>query len=239
MNNAPHTLEIVSPSAASAAPRETDSVLAKHVECIKACHSGVLRAWKDQMGYAFLAGLGCLALKEKLHDEKGHGHFEKFCAEQLPDLPKRTRQVYMSFCEKLIDKNATVALLAKQPRLLTTSEVAEDDAKAITKAVHDAADGKTLTELYRDLGVIRQPKPKVHTPPKPESPDDALASEKEQHESVLNDIVIAINLALENLDSPDSPLRNPAVLKTRQAAVDACARFQREVANLKTRRSTL
>jgi hypothetical protein len=126
----------------------------KRIARIQTYHQGTIRAFEDQMGYAFMAGVEFLALK----DSVPHGEFEKLCTAQLADVPKRTRIRYMGFASALMDKSATVALLAKEPRLLTSGEIADDDRKKICKTVKDLADGKTLTELYRDLGVIRDAK---------------------------------------------------------------------------------
>jgi hypothetical protein len=133
--------------------RFNDSTDAR-VERIQTYHQGTLRAFEDQMGYAFMAGVEFLALK----DSVPHGEFEKLCSAQLADVPKRTRCQYMSFATRLMDKSASVALLAKEPRLLTSGEIADDDRKKICRTVKDFADGKTLTELYRDIGVIRDAK---------------------------------------------------------------------------------
>ncbi len=151
LDTATTTLEVMPATRTAVALALPDE---KRIERIKAFHAGTLNAFADQMSYAFLAGVEFLSLKESTV----HGQFEKLCADVLGEIPKRTRCQYMSFATVLIDKSATVALLAKEPLLLTNGKVAEADAVKICKAVHDIADGKTLTEMYRDLGVIRQAK---------------------------------------------------------------------------------
>jgi hypothetical protein len=128
--------------------------LQQRVDRIKLLHAGTLRAFRDQMAYAFLAGVELLALKEST----AHGDFGKLRKQYLGDIPERSQQRYMGFAEALKSKSATVADLAKQPLLLTNGQIEEQQAQKVSKAVHDFADGKTLTELYRDLGVIREPK---------------------------------------------------------------------------------
>lgn len=139
-------------------PAETKNAVAaelqQRVDRIKLLHAGTLRAFRDQMAYAFLAGVELLALK----DTTAHGDFGKLRKQLLGDIPERSQQRYMGFAQALQSKSATVADLAKQPLLLTNGQIEEQQAQKVSKAVHDFADGKTLTELYRDLGVIRQPK---------------------------------------------------------------------------------
>jgi hypothetical protein len=149
----------------AASKNSTAMATDKRIERIKTFHQGTLNAFRDQMGYAFLAGVELQALKASA----AHGAFAKLRAKELPELPERTAQQYMKFADALKSKSATVADLASQPRLLTDSKLAEEDAKTVCKAVHDAADGKSLTEMYRDLGVIRQPKKQgdvAHVKPK-------------------------------------------------------------------------
>lgn len=129
--------------------------LGVHAERITAYHDGVLRSFGQQMGYAFLCGLELNTVKTQLP----HGQFEKWTAENLPQLPHTTAQRYRHFAEALQKHSHTLANLVHQaPLLIADGQLSEAHRTELMDAVHAVTDGKTLTEMYRDLGVIRQPK---------------------------------------------------------------------------------
>jgi hypothetical protein len=130
-------------------------------------HENNLRAAQQQFGYQFLAGLELHRVKESL----AHGQFLKWRQENIPVIPERTAQLYMHFAELLISKSATVADLTQRDSTsrclqLTNGEIPEKEKKIILEAVFEFADGRSLTELYRDLGVIRPPKKQEYAAPK-------------------------------------------------------------------------
>lgn len=154
----------------------------RHIDRVKAYHAGTIGGFKQQMGYAFLAGRELNILKEIVP----HGEFLATCKEYLPDLSDRTARRYMQFSEALQltlgGKTDTMSNL----KLLPSGELSEEAEKSILAAVHEAADGKTITELYRDLGVIRDKKPPEHTPPKELTPEETIAARREQANAILN-----------------------------------------------------
>lgn len=113
----------------------------------------VRAAYGQQMGYAFLAGCALNQAKALLP----YGKFTPWLDENLP-LSKGSRQRYMAFAEAIQTQIPHVGNLAI-PLLLTDGELAAADKEKVLAAVHEVADGKTLTQLYRDLGVIKTPKP--------------------------------------------------------------------------------
>jgi hypothetical protein len=126
---------------------------AERIGRIQGYHQKCLDTFGDQMAYAFLAGCELNAAKEELP----HGQFMKWREQNLPELPHRTATQYMTFSEKLADgaKLATIANL----KLLGNGDLPQTEKEKVLKAVHQVADGKTLTQLYRDLGVIRTAAP--------------------------------------------------------------------------------
>jgi len=134
---------------------------------------GCRTAFNQHMGYAFLAGLALNCAKALVpHGNKGGG-FMKWREENLPGVSPRAATNYMHFAAALAEKHPTVGKLATvadftSGRLeLLNGELPEDEKQEVLKAVHDVADGKTLTQMYRDLGVIRQPKDPNAGPKKP------------------------------------------------------------------------
>jgi hypothetical protein len=170
-------------------PKETS----ERVERIKGYHAECLKAFGDQMGFAYLCGAELLLLKESTK----HGEFGELKEQCFPDMPQRTVSRYLTFAEALQGKFATVANLKVERLQLTNGELPEKEKETILKAVHQVADGKTLTQLYRDLGVIREKKPQQHTPPKELSPDEKLEAELSQAEALVDGLAGEILLVME------------------------------------------
>lgn len=132
-------------------------------------------AFQRQMGYAFLAGVALLRAKEIIP----HGRFLEWREAEL-EVKRSSAERYMKFAEAL-GKFPTVGNL-REVKLISEGEpLTPEQQQRVADAVHKIADGKTLTEMYRDLGVIRQPqKPKHH--PRKAGPADAAAQLKAERE---------------------------------------------------------
>jgi hypothetical protein len=143
-----------------------DIDLAESRTLIRSYHENGWRAAQQQFGYQFLAGVALHRAKAAL----AHGLFGQWIEENFSTGPcpltERTAQRYMRFAEELISKSDTVSDLTRQPLLLTNGDIPEKEKKIILEAVFEFADGRSLTELYRDLGVIRPPKKQEYTAPK-------------------------------------------------------------------------
>lgn len=150
------------------------------VEQIKSYHEAFEKSFSDQMGYAFLAGYALNAAKESLP----HGKFTDWRAANLPEIPERSAQRYMKFADQIRHTVADLPTVGKL-KLLGNGDLNEKDKEKVLEAVHEIADGKTLTQLYRDLGVIREKKAPKHHPRKPLSPEDHLEADKEQARGVM------------------------------------------------------
>lgn len=163
---------------------------AERIDRIKQYHTGCVGAFGQQMGYAFLCGLELNAAKGELP----HGSFMEWHNRYLPQLSKGSVQRYMAFATTLRGEiTHAVGNLDLDKLRLANGELPEKEKEAVLKAVHKVADGKTLTELYRDLGVIRQPKKPQHHPVKltPEEQLQAdLAAAEAAVQSVRSDIAI-------------------------------------------------
>lgn len=135
---------------------------------------GFRTAYQSQMGYAFLAGIALLRAKEIVP----HGKFLAWREAELPQITRSSASRYMQFAEALPAKDPTVGSLPEVKLLGNGAELSDDSKKKILETVYEVADGKTLTEMYRDLGVIRQPKAKEHHPVK-QTPEEKLEAEKQ------------------------------------------------------------
>lgn len=144
---------------------ESDVVLSaeqsRHIKKIKAYHAACIKNVKQQMGYAFLVGLELDSLKKTLD----HGQFEDVCAKSFPSIPERSLKRYKQFFTAMLElkpasgKSAIVALLTDGKAVNSKGKLTKEGQTAVLDAFYEATDGKTLTDMYRDLGVIRQPKP--------------------------------------------------------------------------------
>lgn len=151
------------------AAEELDQLKTKILDYDREFHS----AFQRQMGFAFLAGVALLRAKEIVP----HGKFLEWRESELPQLTRSSASRYSQFAEAL-RKDPTVGSL-KEVKLLGEGEaLTPAQQKKITEAVHELADGKTLTEMYRDLGVIRQPEKPKHHPRKPSDPGADLDAQK-------------------------------------------------------------
>lgn len=142
-------------------------------------HQSFEKAAQDQLGYAFLCGVELTQAKAQLKGEQGHGQFVKWREAALPQISQPTTSRYMQFAKAIAEQSKQIASLTAKPLQLTNGELPEEDRKIILKAVHDFADGATLTELYRDLNILRKPKHQSERAPgKPMTPAEKAAAEE-------------------------------------------------------------
>lgn len=189
------------------------------IERIKTYDAGCRGAFNQQMGYAFLAGMELNAVKDRLP----HGQFLKWREAYLVQLPERSAQRYMKFA-------VTIAASKGLPRfedvkLLPDGTIPEKEREQIIKAVHKIADGKTLTELYRDLGVIRDPEAKQHHPRKQLTPEEIVKAEIAQAEATLEAMLSQVRSIHDNILAEDSTLVSrikPARWKEAVRILTAC-----------------
>jgi len=122
-------------------------------------HAACLGAFRDHASAVFLCG----AVLNRAKEICPHGAFGPWQKQHTPSISSGSAHNYMDFAKAVLAKFPTVGNL-RPLKLLGRGEVAsvhldEGDQAAIAKAIHGVADGKTLTELYRELGVIREKKP--------------------------------------------------------------------------------
>lgn len=171
----------------------------------------VRSAFARQMGYAFLAGVALLRAKEIIP----HGKFLEWREAELPEVSRSSASRYTQFAEAL-RKDPTVGSLREVRLLDNGGELTEEQQAKVAKVVHKLADGKTLTEMYRDLGVIRQPEKPKHHPRKETTIAQEYQSKQEQDLELLNGWINPARLwrDLVNANDKHSPEYSKATLKT-------------------------
>lgn len=90
-----------------------------------------------------------------------HGEFSKWAGTNFPTINIRSCQRWMALADsleqRLIGKNDTVSHLGESPLLALPDprDLQDSSNKEIVRQVNEVIDGRGLTELYRDLGVVK------------------------------------------------------------------------------------
>lgn len=142
---------------------ELSALAAMMVKFDESVHS----AYRDQMCYAFLAGVTLLRVKDLLP----HGSLMSWREKHLPHISKTSINRYQKFAEELVGRFPSVGNLKEVQLLEAGTKLSKESEQEVFEAVREATDGKSLTDMYRDLGVIRQPKKPTYHPPKPGTPE--------------------------------------------------------------------
>ncbi len=164
------------------------------VDEIKSYHEGVKRAFDHQAQYAFMTGLKLLALKASVPhgNSPGSDGFIAIRKKFLPELSNGTTGRYMDFAKRCQEKFPTVGNINPQVLQLTNGDLPEEQKKQVLKAVHEIADGKTWTQLYRELGKVREPKPAAHHPRGPINAKEESAARQKRFERMAGDCAISM-----------------------------------------------
>jgi hypothetical protein len=182
-------------------------------------HEHALQGFKTMVQGAYLTGIELRALKSSL----AHGQFMLAREQYFSSIPERTCQRYMAFVELLNSKSATLADLTTNTKMLTEG-VQEQHREVLLKTIHDETDGKTMTQLCRDMEVLRDPKdPNDGEKKKPEqlTPEEQLQAWKERDTAVLQQ---AIDL-MRSLITPDEERPRYFEKETRKAAQQLSIEF--------------
>lgn len=112
---------------------------------------------------AVCCGFLCLYTKQNLP----HGEFKKWLSDNVQGVVYRTVKRYMDLAENI--KSDTVSLLNGSsaedlPKALNN----KDFKKNLLKEVNEFASGRSLTELYYDYGIVKQPKQDLYGTNNPE-----------------------------------------------------------------------
>jgi len=182
---------------------------AKLFESIRENFAAWKRSYEQQIEFAFNCGLALHHLKA----QTPHGEFMKLRELHFPEISRSGVQRLMSFVDRLEIKLPSVGNLKADQLLL------EDAAqkKAVLGAVYDLSDGKTITEFYRDLGVIRPPKKQQYHRPGPVDAHKQAAHEAKLARDHILTLAHDLELAREELHLVDDA--------TRDALFDACLKI--------------
>ena len=154
---------------------------AARVDRAKGYYSSIKGA-ADRMGvYGFLFGAELRGLKGT--EVGDHGQWMKFTAAHFPEITHRALNYFMEASAKL--EAASNLPTVGNIKLLSDGSLPKPVEKQILTAWHDVADGKSVTEFLRAIGAIREKQPHQHHPIKPLSPDEKIAAENAQADSLL------------------------------------------------------
>lgn len=189
-------------------------------------HAGVLKATAEQFVYITLCGVELIAAKAEIE----HGQFMKWVEDSFTDLTgfsHRTATKYMAFVERIHDKLASLGEIASGRLQLTNGELPAKEKKELLEAVREYADGKTITDLYREMDVIPKPKPKEYHPPTLTDEEKLAAEEKASAEFVqntANDVAVITEEDATWVKASDASLKQ---------LFDACLGFTKKFRELK------
>jgi hypothetical protein len=149
---------------------QEDSILYQHAERAAHYHGKCLDRIQDSAIYAYLAGKELIALKEKLP----WGRF--MVAYKKAGIGHNTVSNYIRVAQKL-DAEGKFPMIGNL-QLWASTGCTPADREKISKEVHEALGGKTLTSIYRTLGAVNQP----------DKPDKDLGPKPADAEMVANDL---------------------------------------------------
>jgi len=180
-------------------PGELDQLKERIVELDAFCR----QSFGKHMVYAFLCGVALNRAKQIAP----HGNFTRWHQAELPQLSGATLHRYMIFAGGLLARFPALQKLKAAP-LLERGDLAGTESQQLLEAVHEAADGKTISDFYRDLGVIRPPQPATHSPPertahrppKPLSPPRQPAAEQARAEEFIESLLVRMRMLLDPQD---------------------------------------
>jgi hypothetical protein len=187
-------------------------------------------AFGKHIGYAFLCGFVLNQAKDLLP----HGQFEQWWQANLPQLPKSTLHRYMDWAKFVESHLALSGQMSHVGHLISNGELTKDLEDQIVNAVHDFADGKTMTAMLRDLSLIRQPKQKEYHPPKPSSPEEQVKEEIFMADETGRHLATELIMLSEDRD-PSIPNMSDAV---RDRLLDACVAVSTRIRGMKRKVAT-
>lgn len=152
------------------------------VDEVKLHHDGARKGYEAQMRHAYLAGVNLLLLKESVpHGNKNGDGFVALREHFLPELSNSAAARYMDFV-RLASKNPTVGDFRNYLQLSDGRPVLpEAHEKTLLDNLYEAADGKTWTNFYRDLGWNKHREKGGFHPPT----EDLRAWLKQHHHTLL------------------------------------------------------
>lgn len=146
------------------------------IETIKHAHEQYEQSRHNIVVFAFVIGFELHAQK----DELPHGRFEEWCEINLPEIGDASRARYMKFAVELQRRHKELGPEARALLLAGVDGgevVRQENQTKLGEQIYELTDGASLTQLYKDTGVIPQPKKRLPAPRKPAkklTPDEAV-----------------------------------------------------------------
>lgn len=156
---------------------------ARLVDDVKGFHAGCLTSAKAEMVYRFLTGCRLIKLKEITV----HGDWENFRKEHFPEIPSQTASLYSRTAKAVLElKSPTVGDLKVEQLQIENGRLPEKQEAKVLEVLREVYDGKSQTEFYRSVGLIREKKLPKHTPARALTADEKLTAEREAEDALYN-----------------------------------------------------
>lgn len=159
-------------------PEARDVMAAEQVRIstIKHAHEQYQQSRTNMVVFAFVIGFELLGQK----DAMPHGRFEEWCEVNLPEISDSARKRYMKFSIELQRRHKELGPEARALLLAGVDGgevVRQENQTKLGEQIYELTDGASLTSLYKETGVIPQPKkraPAERKPAKKLTPDEAV-----------------------------------------------------------------
>lgn len=190
-------------------------------------HDANVQAAKNAVENAVHIGV----LLHQIKEEVGHGQFGDSMKTNAPEITDRSCRNYMRLAEeRLIEETArqllpapgenppngkseTVSDLVALPENAipmdawerAQKQVAEMNwsqipAEMLPRLVRNISN-KSLTDMYRDYGIVRAKEPTVYHPPRKLTPDERVAAEDQQAAALLDNVLHHVQILTMDIES--------------------------------------
>jgi len=150
----------ITPSEVLPSENELSNQLARQIEDF---HIAAKHHAEQAVTNAVCCGFLCLYAKQSLE----HGQFKKWFKENVKHVSYPSVNRYMQLSKQL--KNLTVRFLdSPEKENLPNALNSKDFKQNLLKEVNEFASGRSLTELYYDYGIVKQPKQDLYGTNNPE-----------------------------------------------------------------------
>lgn len=175
---------------------------------IRTHHKGVIEGFQSQVMSAFLCGVELNAAKALIHHGNRHANGEDFVKngfikwreKEFPTISHGCAANWMNLAKGMQEKFPTVGNFV--PRLLATNgePMSEGEEEAVMKGIHEVLDGKTITEWYRELDILRKPKHQSERARgKPMTPEEKARAQEQEADDLAITTLGDVSLVTEDL----------------------------------------
>jgi len=187
--------------------------LAQLAKSVRLYRTGISATAAAQHIFIFLTGFALLRARSICP----HGDWLPWLKREFPEIGRETTRRYQALAREIESKFPTVGNL-KAVKTIGAGVKPEDldarESAIVDKAMHDVLNGRTITGLYRDLGLVSEPKkaggPRPH---KEYTPAENAIRDGREVEHLVKAIRLPIRLFMD-LPAKHRDLCSPVTIKS-------------------------